>query len=177
VRSGLIEIRDTVLAVAVAVVLALLVRHFVVETYRVNGESMQPTLQNGERLLVNKFVFRFSPPRVGEIIVFHPPLPTSEDYVKRIVAVGGETVSMQNGEVYIDGRLQSEPYLPAAYRDHYTMAPLTVPPGDVFVLGDHRAASEDSRFFPGHFVPVGSIHGEAVLIWWPPADFRALGAG
>ncbi len=174
-RSGLIEIRDTVLAVAVAIVLALLMRQFVVETYRVNGESMQPTLQNGERLLVNKFVFRFQKPRVGEIIVFHPPLPTNEAYVKRIVAVAGQTISMQNGYVYIDGHVQNEPYLPAAWRDHYTLAPLTVPAGDVFVLGDHRAASEDSRFFPGHFVPVRSIHGEAVLIWWPPADFRTLG--
>ena len=176
-RSGWSELWDTVRAVAVAVVLALLVRHFIVETYKVNGESMQPTLQNNERLLVNKFVYRFEAPRPGEIIVFHPPLPSSEDFVKRIVAVGGQSISMQNGYVYIDGKVQDEPYLPPSWRDHYSMPPITVPQGDVWVMGDHRAASEDSRFFPTHFVPISSIHGEAMLVWWPLQDFRALHAG
>jgi len=176
VRSGWNELWDTVRAVAVAVVLALLVRHFIVETYKVNGESMQPTLQNSERLLVSKFAYRFGMPRPGQIIVFHPPLPVAEDYVKRIIAIGGQTIAMQDGQVYIDGHLQAEPYLPASWRDHFNMGPITVPQGDVWVMGDHRAASEDSRFFPSHFVPLSSIHGEAVLVWWPLPEFRALHA-
>lgn len=176
-RSGWNEIWDTVRAVAVAVLLALLVRHFVVETYKVNGESMQPTLQNGERLLVSKFAYRFGPPRPGEIIVFHPPLPVTEDYVKRVIAIGGQTISMQDGDVYINGHRQSESYLPPSWRDDYTMPPVVVPQGDVWVMGDHRAASDDSRFFPSHFVPISSIHGEAVLVWWPLADFRGLHTG
>lgn len=176
-RSGLSEVWDTVRAVAVAVVVALLVRHFVVETYKVNGESMQPTLQNGERLLVNKFVYRLRAPKPGEVIVFHPPLPTTEDFVKRIIAIGGQTISMQDGVVYIDGQIQSEPYLPPSWRDHYNLSPITVPVGDVWVMGDHRAASEDSRFFPSHFVPISSIHGEVMLVWWPLPDFRGLQTG
>ncbi len=174
--SGWGELWDTIQAIVVAVVLALLIRQFVVETYRVDGLSMEPTLQNGERLLVNKFIYRFTPPRPGQIIVFHPPLPTTQDYVKRVVAVGGQTISMENGVVYINGQQQAEPYLPPAWRDHYNMPPLLVPQGDVFVLGDHRDASEDSRYFPTHFVPISSIHGEAMLVWWPPQDIHVLSA-
>jgi signal peptidase I len=173
--SGWAELWDTLQAVVLAVVLALLIRHFVVETYKVDGQSMEPTLQNGERLLVNKFIYRFTPPRPGQIIVFRPPIPGErQDFVKRVIAVGGQTVSMQDGVVYVDGQPQPEPYLPPTWRDHYSMPPVTVPPGYVFVLGDHRAASEDSRYFPTKFVPLSSIRGEAVLVWWPPGEFHLL---
>lgn len=174
--SGWREVWETVRAIVIAVAAALLIRQFAFETYQVKGFSMQPTLQNQERLLVNKLVYRFGPPHVGQIIVFRPPLPdTTEDFVKRVIAVGGQTVDMRNGLVYVNGRLQSEPYLPPAWRDHYTMVtPVTVPRGDVWVLGDHRAASEDSRIFGP--VPLRSIQGEAVLVWWPLSDIRVLGS-
>jgi signal peptidase I len=171
-RSGWGELWETVQAVVIAVVLALLIRQFVVETYRVDGVSMEPTLQNNERLLVNKFIFRFTKPKAGEIIIFKPPIPgETQDFVKRVIAVGGQTFSMQNGVVYVNGQAQPEPWLPASYRVG-TFAPVTVPPGDVWVLGDHRGDSEDSRVFGP--VPLSSIQGEAILVWWPLADFRAL---
>ncbi len=167
------EVWDTLRAVVIAVAVALLIRQFVVETYQVKGESMEPTLWNGERVLVNKMALRFGPPHIGEIIVFHPPLNTPDDFIKRIVALGGQTVSMTAGNVYVNGQPQPEPYLPPSWRGHQTMAPVRVPAGDVWVLGDHRQYSEDSRIFGP--VPVKSIQGVGMLVWWPPRNFRTLG--
>ncbi len=172
--SGGAELWDTVRAVVIAVAAALLIRHFVLETYQVNGVSMEPTLQNGERIMVNKLALRFGPPRIGEVIVFHPPLNTPDDFVKRIIALGGQTFSMRSGTVYVDGQVQPEPYLPSAWRSTDSFPSVTVPKGDVWVLGDHRGDSEDSRIFGP--VPITSIRGVAEVIWWPPKDFRLLGA-
>ncbi len=161
-------LRETLVTVVVALVLALLVRQFVVESFVVDGPSMMPNLLNGDHLLVNKFIYDFQSPQIGQVIVFMPPpaADATTDYIKRIIAVGGDTVAMQDGQVYVDGRLQQEPYLPPAYQDTYNMPPEVVPQGDVFVLGDHRAVSKDSRYFG--FVPIRNIRGQAFLIWWPP---------
>ncbi len=187
------EVWDTVRAIVIAVVVALLLRTFVMETFQVQGFSMEPTLQNGERLLVNKVLVHFSPPHIGQIVVFMPPLPASPalvaqgiaeasceyvpsppvDFVKRVIALGGDTVFLRNGQVYVNGQLQPEPFLPPAWRDHYTSpVPVKVPVGDIYVLGDHRAASEDSRCFGP--VPISRIAGVAQLIWWPLANARVL---
>jgi len=180
-------------AIVIAVVVALLIRQFVIETYQVNGISMQPTLQNGERLLVAKFVYHFSAPHIGQIIIFRPPIPgVTEDYVKRVIAVAGQTFYMRDGQVYVNGQLQQEPWEPASWRGTFTGSeyvgglygncpspvlpvntqPIVIPPGTVWVLGDHRVVSIDSRCFGP--VPLSRIRGEAVLIWWPLADFRPL---
>jgi signal peptidase I len=169
--------RETLETLAVALLLALIVRTFVVEPFIVNGISMEPTLFNGERLLIDKFWFHIAGLHDGEIIVFHPPLPTTADFVKRIIATPGQTVSMRNGYVYIDGRRQAEPYLQSggqSYRDDWTMAPETIPPGKLFVLGDNRARSEDSRYFG--LVPISSVQGVAFMVIWPPKDIHWLGA-
>ena len=160
-------------ALAVAVLVALLIRTFVVETFMVNGVSMKPTLFSGDRLLVDKLAYRFSKPRIGQIVILHPPVGTSctgvgvhpPDYVKRIVAVGGETVSMRGGQVYVDGQLQPDSYVLSRYRGTTSMAPRTVPTGDVWVMGDHRDDSMDSRCFGP--VPVTSLVGQVMLVWWP----------
>jgi signal peptidase I len=172
-RSGWGELWETIQAVVIAIVLALLIRQFVVETFRVDGVSMEPTLQNNERLLVNKFIYRFTKPKAGEIIIFLPPIPgQTQDFVKRVIAVGGQTFQMQNGVVYVNGKVQPEPYLPASWRGNASFGPVTVPLGDVWVLGDHRMDSEDSRIFGP--VPISAIRGEAMLVWWPLSDFRVL---
>ncbi len=165
-------LRDTLETVIVAVVLALVIRTFVVEPFVVDGYSMQNTLQNHERLLVNKLSMWFSPLHYGEIIVFQPPLAGQGDYVKRVVATGGQTVSMVNGQVYVNGKKMPQPFLDwhgVSTEDHWNMPPLKVPTGDIFVLGDHRAASEDSRFFGP--VKVSAVQGVAFWVIWPLKSF------
>ncbi len=179
-------------AIVIAVIIALLVRQFVVETYQVDGISMEPTLQNGERLLVNKFIYRFETPHVGQIIVFHPPIPgITVDYVKRVIALPGQTFYSKDGQIFINGKLLAEPWEPASWLGDFTGSeflkqpnddcpysgpvdpnPITIPTGYVFVLGDHRAVSYDSRCFG--IVPMASIRGQVMLVWWPFADFRTL---
>lgn len=166
---------ETVETVAIALVLAILIRQFVVESFVVHGVSMLPNLQNGEHLLVSKFIYDLEPPRIGEVIVFLPPpaAHSSQDYIKRVIAVGGDTVAMRDGQVYVNDKLQQEVYLPARYRDTATFPTETVPRGDVFVLGDHRRVSQDSRYFG--FVPIRNIRGEAFFAWWPLQSIGPIG--
>ncbi len=158
--------------VVIALALALLIRAFVVESFVVQGESMEPTLQNGEHLLVNKAIYDFESPKPGQIIVFRPPLPTNKDFIKRVIAVGGQRVAMTNGIIYINGVAQNESYLPASYRGVANYPPTLVPQGEIFVLGDNRNNSEDSRYFG--FVPLKNIRGQAIIIWWPPQEIGAV---
>lgn len=167
-RRAFGELVETIL---VALVLALLVRAFVVESFRVVGDSMEPTLHDGERLFVNKLVYRFRPPRPGEIVVFRYPLNPSRDYIKRVIAVGGQTVEIRDGRVYVDGSFLEEPYVQA--RDHATLPPVRLRPDEVYVLGDNRRNSQDSRVF-GPF-GVTYVKGEAVFLYWPPARARVIG--
>jgi signal peptidase I len=168
-------IAETVWTVVVALVLALLIRQFVVESFVVQGVSMLPNLQNGEHLMVNKFVYDLHAPRIGDIIVFLPPpaAHTTQDFIKRVIAVAGDTVAVRNGLVYVNGRQQPEPYLPASYLGGPNFPSETVPRGDVFVLGDNRKVSDDSRYFG--FVPIANIRGQADFAWWPPQAVGALG--
>lgn len=187
------ELLRTLWTLVAAAIVALLVRAFVVETFRVQGWSMQPTLQNGERLLVDKLAVRLGGLHAGEIVVLRPPLPapaaevragiaqaacasapaTPEDFVKRIVAVGPATVDLRDGYLYVDGRRRAEPYLPAGWRDQFSSpAPVHLSRGQVYVLGDHRADSEDSRCFGP--VAASAVAGVGQLIWWPLVDARVI---
>lgn len=154
---------ETLQTFVIALVLALLIRQFAIESFVVDGPSMQPTLRTDERLLVNKMIYHLRPPRRGEVIVFRPPIDTDQDFVKRVVAVGGDTVQIRDGWVYVNGRRLDEPYV--AYRGDVTTPPFKVPAGTVWVLGDNRPNSEDSRTFGE--VSLADIRGEAILVWWP----------
>ena len=157
-------IREIVEMVLVAVVFAFLVRGFVVETFVVLGPSMEPTLHDLERLFVNKLVYRLQGPEHGDIIVFAYPRDPSRDFIKRVIGLPGQTVEIQDGRVYIDGEFIVENYI--SFPDpNGNYGEVEVPEAHVFVMGDNRRNSEDSRFFG--FVPYSNIRGKAFLIYWP----------
>jgi len=161
------SVRDALATLIAAVLLAVLIRTFVVEAFVVSGVSMIPTFANGEHVLVDKFAYTFSPPQDGQIIVFRPPLPNAhEDFIKRVIGTPGQTVRIVRGRLYVDGKPVAQPYIeywdPTSF---HASDPVRVPPGDVFVLGDNRPVSEDSRIFG--MVPIKNITGQAVLAFWP----------
>ncbi|MBQ1509774.1 MAG: signal peptidase I [Selenomonadaceae bacterium] len=166
------EAKDWIVSILVAVVLAFFIRQFIVELYIVDGPSMRPTLQSGERLVVNKFIYRFRPPEKGEVLVFRYPRDPSRDFIKRVIAVPGDSIEIKEGRVYVNDQLLNEPYILEKTRSEYPRA--TVPPGTIFVMGDNRNNSEDSRFVDVGFVPYDLIKGKAVLVFWPVSQFKTL---
>ena len=166
------EVKDWLISIVVAVVLAFLIRQFVVELYIVDGPSMRPTLQSQQRLVVNKFIYRFREPEKGEILVFQYPRDPSRDFIKRVIAVPGDTVEIKEGRVLVNDQVLSEDYILEKTRGDYPKS--TVPQGTVFVMWYNRNNSEDSRFADVGFVPDALIKGKAVLVFWPVADLKSL---
>ncbi|MBO6304822.1 MAG: signal peptidase I [Selenomonadaceae bacterium] len=166
------EIKDWIVSIAVALVLAFLIRTFIVELYIVEGPSMRPTLETQERLVVNKFIYRFRPPEKGEILVFRYPRDKSRDFIKRVIATEGDTVEIKDGRVYVNDKLLTEDYILEKTRSEYAKA--TVPKGTIFVMGDNRNNSEDSRFVDVGFVPYDLIKGKAVVVFWPLDKLKSL---
>ena len=126
----------------------------------------------GVRLVVNKFIYRFRAPEKGEILVFQYPRDPSRDFIKRVIAVPGDTVEIKDGRVLVNDQVLSEDYILEKTRGDYPKS--TVPQGTVFVMGDNRNNSEDSRFADVGFVPDALIKGKAVLVFWPVADLKSL---
>jgi signal peptidase I len=142
------------------------VRPFVVEAFWIPTPSMVPTLLVGDRMLVNKFIYRFTEPKRGDIIVFQSVDNPKEDLIKRVVGVPGDEIAVRSGKLFLNGELQKEPYTNKKLPDRSFFAKTTVPKGHVFVMGDNRANSFDSRRFGP--VPEKNIEGEAFLRFWPP---------
>jgi signal peptidase I len=168
--GGVVEFL-VILLVSFALVFGF-VRPFVVEAFFIPSESMVPTLRVGDRVLVNKFIYRFTEPERGDIIVFESVEGGGEDLIKRVVGVPGDEISVRGGKLVVNGEPQKEPYLNRKYPDRSFAAPTTVPEGHVFVMGDNRANSRDSRFFGP--VPKKKIEGEAFLLFWPPDRIGSL---
>ncbi len=166
------EAKDWAISIVVAIVLAFFIRQFVVELYVVDGPSMRPTLQSRERLVVNKFIYRFRAPERGEVLVFRYPRDPSRDFIKRVIAVPGDTIEIKDGRVFVNQKLMNEPYILEKTLSDYPQA--TVPEGHVFVMGDNRNNSEDSRFADVGFVPYDLIKGKAVLVFWPVDQLKTL---
>ncbi|CAA9467320.1 MAG: Signal peptidase I [uncultured Rubrobacteraceae bacterium] len=141
------------------------VRPFVVEAFWIPSGSMIPTLQINDRVLVNKFIYRFTEPKPGDIVVFQSVDNEDEDLIKRVVAVAGDRVSVRNGRLIVDGERQREPFTNKKFPDRSFFAPVTVPKDHVWVMGDNRANSADSRVFGP--LPKENIEGEAFLRFWP----------
>ena len=141
------------------------VRPFVVEAFWIPSGSMIPTLEINDRVLVNKFIYRFTEPKPGDVVVFSSVDDRNTDLIKRVVAVAGDRVSVRTGRLFIDGKPQKEPFTNKKFPDRSFSAPITVPKGHVFVMGDNRANSSDSRVFGP--LPKENIEGEAFLRFWP----------
>jgi signal peptidase I len=172
--GGFVELL-IVLVVACALVFGL-VRPFVVQSFWIPSESMVPTLEVGDRVFVNKFVYRFSEPERGDIVVFKSPEDGEEDLIKRVIGLPGDHVALYNGDVYVNFERLEEPYIRGPHvQDEVSGSSLdavTVEEGTVIVLGDNRANSRDSRFFGP--VPIESIEGKAFAIFWPPSHIGLL---
>lgn len=166
------EIKDWVVSILVAVVLAFFIRYFIVELYLVEGPSMQPTLISKERLVVNKFIYRFRAPEKGEILVFRYPKDPSRDFIKRVIATSGDTIEIKDGRIFVNQQLLNENYILDKTRGSYPLS--TVPEGHIFVMGDNRNNSEDSRFKDVGFVPFDLIKGKAMMVFWPFDNLKTL---
>lgn len=136
---------------------------------RVDGSSMQPTLQSGEFVIVNKLSYMLGKPRIGDVIVFHPPRNPDQEYIKRVIGLPGDQVSVQEGAVYVNGRALAEDYIAAP--PNYEKD-LVVPEGELFVLGDNRNNSSDSHEWGT--VPVEYVVGKALFVYWPPTEWGML---
>jgi signal peptidase I len=160
--SGLgVWVRDLVISVAISAFIII----FIYQPVKVEGTSMMPSLDDQERIFVNKFVYRLEPIERGDIVVFRYPRDPSKSYIKRVVGTEGDRIRIEGGQVYVNDEPLDERYVPPAYTDARSLPEIVVPPHCYFVLGDHRSMSSDSR----EFGPVNEsfIYGKAVFGYWP----------
>jgi len=168
------ELREWIESIASTVITALFIMVFLVQTYKVEGRSMEPNLHNGQRLIVDKITYRFRPPQPGEIVVIKPKDPTKK-FVKRVIATEGQSLQIVNGKLRINGLPVEEPYINEPMNNDY---PRTfIPDGTIFVMGDNRNWSMDSRDEQNvGFIPLENVVGRAVLIYWPLNQAKILKA-
>jgi len=177
------QTREWVESIAIAVILALLIRAFIVQAFKIPSGSMIPTFNVGDRIFVNKFIYgakvpftnfrlpSVREPKRGDIIVFISPEDPKKDFVKRLIATGGQTVEIRDGKIYIDGKYTDEP---SSIRGVYyynsgdygkELQVITVPKDSYYALGDNSASSRDSRYWA--FVPKNNLLGKVICIYWP----------
>lgn len=170
------EAWEWIKALAIAIALAFLIRTFLFAPFMVEGESMETTLHNQEKLVVNKAIYYLSEPKRGDIIVFHAE--AKRDYIKRVIGVAGDTVEVKNDTLYINGKEVDEPYL-ANKREEAKQqgvpltedfGPVKVPEGHIFVMGDNRLNSRDSRVIGP--VDISTVVGRAEFVFWPMKEIR-----
>ncbi|MEO8258926.1 MAG: signal peptidase I [Acidobacteriota bacterium] len=155
-----------------AAVYAVLIVTFGFQVARVEGQSMAPTLEDQDRLIVNKAVYRISEPRRGDIVMLYYPLNPDKSFVKRVIAEEGDQVRIVDGRVYVNDVPVHDDYVPPQYRSHDEWGPQVIPEGYYFVMGDHRNNSSDSRTWG--FVPKKYIIGKVQLRWWPVPTARVF---
>lgn len=182
-------VREWIESIIVALILAMVIRTFVVQAFKIPTGSMRPTLKEGDLILVNKFIYGAKVPftdlrlpalsqlKRGNVIVFIYPEDPKKDFIKRLIGLPGETVEIKNGTIYINEKPILDPVFNQRY--YYNRGQwgeedekITVPQDCVFVLGDNSASSKDSRYWG--FVPYKNILGRAILIYWPPNRIRMV---
>ncbi len=161
---------DVLWTIALAVVLVVGAKAYLGSTYLVSGDSMNPNLYDGERVLINRSSPEGLPDR-GDMVVFRYPLDPVREFVKRVIGLPGDEVEMRQGRVFVNGSFLEEGY--RIVRDRASIPAVRVPAGALFVLGDNRPVSEDSRFFG--FVPLADVKGEVILVYWPPTRIQVVG--
>ena len=194
--------REFPVLIVIAFAIALLIKTFMLQAFFIPSASMAPTLREGDRVLVEKLSYLLGEPGRPDVVVFERDLPgltgsdaedesvfsditnafrelfgfptgTTEDYIKRVIAVGGDTVEGREGQVLVNGEVIDEPYLPDDVRfATQPFNPIHVPEGTIFVMGDNRNASDDSRSFGP--IETDSVIGRAFVVLWPPSDFSGL---
>ncbi|MCG6919218.1 MAG: signal peptidase I [Deltaproteobacteria bacterium] len=170
-------LREYAEAIVIAVVLALFIRTFVVQAFKIPSGSMKPTLLVGDHILVSKFIYgikipltdktiiKLGTPKRGDVVVFKYPLDTRKDYIKRVIGLPGDRVELVNKKLFINGRVTDDPHASySVYGNLRNFGPVTVPANHLFVMGDNRDESSDSRVWG--FVPLPYLKGKAFLIYW-----------
>jgi signal peptidase I len=200
-KGPLSFLRELPALIIIAFLLALLIKSFLVQAFYIPSESMVPTLKIGDRVLVNKLAYKFNPPSRGDVIVFSDPhpgpvvhrnpisgffhwvteglgfsAPPNEDFIKRVIGLPGDLVEERHGVIYVNGKRLVEPYLNTP-GDDKTLGPYHVQPDHLFVLGDNRADSNDSRFSELGQIPMDKVIGKAFIKIWPPGHFGGLSDG
>lgn len=166
------EVKEFVQSLAIAAILAFFIITFVAQSFVVDGHSMEPTLHDGERLFVNKFIYRFHPPERGDIVVFTPRGAPDKKYIKRVIGQPGDTVYIHDGLTYINGEPVRESYINESIGGKF--GPFQVPSESVFVMGDNRNHSADSRYSVVGYVDYDSISGKAFWVYWPLNKMRVI---
>ncbi|MGE5582598.1 MAG: signal peptidase I [Bacillota bacterium] len=165
------EYRENIESFAIAVLTILFIIIFIIQSFLVSGTSMVPTLLDRERLIVCKFIYWFEPPRTGDIIVLKPPKDTRK-YIKRVIGKPGDSVEIKNSKVYLNGIELNEPYINEKTLQDYPYT--TVPKDMLFVMGDNRNYSLDSRSSEVGFIPLRNVVGKAVFVFWPLTKVKII---
>jgi signal peptidase I len=175
-RARLAQLQEELIAwfktLISAAVYAILIVTFGFQIARVEGQSMAPTLEDQDRLIVNKLVYRIGEPRRGDIVMLYYPLNPDKSFVKRVIAEEGDQVRIVDGRVYVNDIPLNDDYVPAEFRSHDDWGPQVIPEGYYFVMGDHRNNSSDSRQWG--MVPKKYITGKVQLRWWPVTAARVF---
>jgi signal peptidase I len=153
---------------AISAVASVLIIIFLYQPVRVEGTSMLPRLEDHDRLFINKFVYRIEAIQRGDVVVFHYPRDPEKSYIKRVIALPGDHLRIEHGNVWVNHQRIAEPYVPEEYRDTRSYPEMVIPAESYFMMGDHRSISSDSR----EFGPVDKdlIYGKAAFVYWPTRD-------
>lgn len=169
---------DAVQTLLVAAAVFLVIYMFLFRPFEVNGESMHPNFLNNEYVLTNLVALRLGNPKLGDVVVFKAPPDPEKDYIKRVIGVAGDSVMVKDGDVYLNNQLLDESSFLKSDIKTYAGAflkegePVTVPPGEYFVMGDNRPYSSDSREWG--FVPQSNLIGESFFVYWPVSDMKLI---
>jgi signal peptidase I len=168
-KSGLLSFLREVFETVILALILFAAINFLTARNRVEGSSMEPTLRNGEFVLVNRLAYRIGQPQRGDVIVFHYPKNPTQEYIKRVIGLPGDVVKIFRRQVSVNGKILNEPYIADA--PNY-MVNTTVPADTFFVLGDNRNNSSDSHSWGP--VPLENVVGKALLVYWPPDEWGTI---